>query len=194
MPLSPPVAREHIHTRRYSFEAFRRSDGLWDLDAYLADTKTYAFDNSYRGRIEPGEPLHGMWLRLTLDEDFLVHGIEVASDDTPYAICPAVAPNFQRIVGLRIGPGWRQKVREQVGGVAGCTHLVEMLGALGTVAFQAIFPFKVSHDGGPRRPGARPPLLNSCYAFASDSPVVRRQWPEFYTGPEGPVPRDDAAE
>ncbi|MEX0758932.1 MAG: DUF2889 domain-containing protein, partial [Tistlia sp.] len=140
MPLSPPAAREPIHTRRYTFEAFRRSDGLWDIDAYLADTKTYGFDNEYRGRIEAGQPLHGMWIRLTIDEDFLVHAIEVASDDTPYAICPAVAPNFQRIVGLRIGAGWRAKVREQVGGVAGCTHLVEMLGALGTVAFQAVFP------------------------------------------------------
>lgn len=184
MPLSPPVAREPIHRRRYDFQAFRRADGLWDIDARLTDTKSYGFDNAYRGRIEPGEALHGMAIRLTIDEDFLVHAIEAVSDDTPYAICTGATANFQRIVGLRIGPGWRNKVREQVGGVAGCTHLAEMLGALGTVAFQAVFPLRVSHDGGSRRPGSRPPLLDSCYAFASDSPVVKRQWPEFYTGPD----------
>ncbi|SMF33306.1 Protein of unknown function [Tistlia consotensis] len=192
MPLSPPVAREPMHTRRYSFEAFRRADGLWDIDAQLTDTKTYGFDNDYRGRIEAGEPLHGMWLRLTLDEDFLVHAIEAVSDHTPYAVCPAVTPNFQRIVGLRIGPGWRNKVRQQVGGVEGCTHLVEMLGALGTVAYQALYPVRVRRESEAPQPGRRPPLLGSCHAFAPDSPVVRKQWPEFYTGPGAAT--DDAAE
>lgn len=192
MPLSPPVAREPIHTRRYSFEAFRREDGLWDIDAYLADTKSYAFENAYRGRIEPGTPLHGMWLRLTIDIDFLIHGIEVASDDTPYAVCPAVAPNFQRIVGERIGPGWRALLRSRLGGVEGCTHLVEMLGALGTVAYQAVYPFRI--ENAPRKPGQRPPLLGSCHAFAPDSPVVKRQWPEFYTGPDRDAEAEDAAE
>lgn len=191
MPLSPPVAREPMHTRRYSFEAFRRADGLWDIDAQLTDTKSYGFDNAYRGRIEAGEPLHGMWLRLTLDEAFRIHAVEAVSDHTPYAICPAVTPNFQKIVGLSIGPGWRNKVREQLGGVQGCTHLVEMLGALGTVAYQALYSVRAEEETK-APPGRRPPLLNTCYAFASDSPVVRRQWPDFYTGPERV--EDDAAE
>ncbi|NNG04491.1 MAG: hypothetical protein HKM95_10380, partial [Inquilinus sp.] len=28
----------------------------------------------------------------------------------------------------------------------------------------------------------RPPLLNSCHAFASDSEIVEKYWPDFYTG------------
>lgn len=184
MPLSPPVAREAIHTRRYAFEAFRREDGLWDIDAQLVDSKSYGFDNEHRGRVEAGEPIHGMWLRLTIDEDFLVKNIEAVSDHTPFAICPAITPNFRKIVGLRIGPGWRQKVRERLGGVEGCTHLVEMLGALGTVAFQAIYPLREQREAEAASAGRRPRLLDTCHAFASDSPVVKKAWPAFYTGPD----------
>lgn len=188
MPLPPPVAREPIHTRRYNFEAFRRADGLWDIDARLVDTKAYAFENEHRGRIAPGEPLHGMWIRLTIDEDFVVRDIEAVTDHAPFAICPAITPNFKKIIGLSIAAGWRIKVREQLGGTEGCTHLVEMLGAMGTVAFQALYPVRARKESEQSDPKRRPPLLNSCHAFASDGPIVRKQWPDFYTGP------DEAAE
>lgn len=184
MPLPQPTAREPIHTRRYSFEAFRRTDGLWDIDAHLVDTKAYAFDNEHRGRVEPGEPLHGMWLRLTIDEDFRVRDIEAVTDFAPYAICPAITPNFKKVIGLSIVAGWRFKVREVLGGTEGCTHLVEMLSALGTVAYQALYPVRAARENAPSDPSRRPPLLDSCHAFASDSPVVRKEWPAFYTGPE----------
>ncbi len=186
MPLSPPVARRPVHNRRYDFQAFQREDGLWDIDAHLVDSKSYGFDNAYRGRVEAGEPIHGMWLRLTIDEDFLIHGIEAVSDHTPFATCPQITPNFRKMVGERIAPGWRNKVREKLGGTEGCTHLVEMLGALGTVAFQAVFPSRERSGKNAPRPGRRPALIDSCYAFASDGPVVRREWPEFYTGPDRP--------
>ena len=36
-----------------------------------------------------------------------------------------------------------------------------------------------------KQPGiaaGKPALLNTCYAYADDSPVVAKRWPEFYTG------------
>jgi predicted Fe-S protein YdhL (DUF1289 family) len=38
-----------------------------------------------------------------------------------------------------------------------------------------------------RRPGPLPPTemtLSSCHAWASDSPVIAKRFPEFYTGPK----------
>ena len=54
MPLSPPVDREPIHFRKYDFAGFRRADGLWDIEGRMVDTKSYAFENSFRGTIEAG--------------------------------------------------------------------------------------------------------------------------------------------
>ena len=104
---------------------------LFDIEARLTDTKTYTFSNEDRGDIRPGEKLHGMLMRLTVDEDMLVHACEANTEYGPYAVCPAITPNFAALAGLKIGPGWNRKVKEVVGGVKGCTHLVELLGPMG---------------------------------------------------------------
>ena len=74
------------------------------------------------------------------DEDLVVRGIQAVTDSGPYGICPAITPNFKRMLGVRVGLGWRQKVREALSGVEGCTHLTEMLQAMATVAFQTLYP------------------------------------------------------
>ena len=78
-PILPsPAPRERLHTRRYEFNGYRRADGLWDIEGRMTDVKSYGFDNDYRGRIGPEEPLHDMRIRLTLDDDFVVRDIETA--------------------------------------------------------------------------------------------------------------------
>jgi endonuclease IV len=41
------------------------------------------------------------------------------------------------------------------------------------------------HNKWPESDGAkqRPLFLNTCHAFASDSEIAKKNWPEFYTGP-----------
>jgi hypothetical protein len=188
MPLSSPVPREHIHTRHVVCRGYRRTDGLWDIEGHLTDVKTYGFDSQYRGVVPAGEPVHDMWLRLTVDDDLVVQAVEAVTDRSPFAICGDVTPNFQRLTGLAIRAGFLSEVRARLGGVAGCTHLVELLGPLATTAFQTIFPYRerLRRAAGKAElaapPGVRPRLLDSCYSFASDSAVVQRLWPEFYTG------------
>lgn len=214
MPLSQPAPRQALHHRRIEIDGYARDDGLWDIEARMTDVKSYGFDNEWRGRLDPGDPLHDMRLRLTLDDRYEVIAVEASSDATPFEMCPAILPNFQRLVGLTIGPGWRRAVAERVGGIQGCTHLVELLGPIGTVAFQTIAvererrararreaegrpaSFGPASSGpassGPASPGPkkRPPMLDTCHALATTSPVVRRHWPEFQTGPADaePVP------
>jgi Protein of unknown function (DUF2889) len=181
MPLSPPAPREAIHTRRVEVRGYRRADGLWDIEGHLADTKTYPFRNKDRGEVKAGEPVHDMWLRLTIDDEMTVQAVEAATEASPYAVCGAITPNFQRLVGLRIGPGLRGKVKDRLGGTEGCTHLVELIWPIATAAYQTILPLKESE----RRAGARkrPAILDTCHALASDGEVVKTHWPEFYRGP-----------
>lgn len=182
MPLPAATARELIHTREIRCQGYLRADGLWDIDGHLVDTKTYGFKNDDRGEIKPGEPVHEMWLRLTIDNDMTIHAVEAATDHSPFAVCPAIVPNFQRLVGLRIGKGFINKVRELLGGVEGCTHLVEMIGPLATTGFQTIFPYRnrmAAAEG--RNPDAsrKPRLLNTCHAFAENGAIAQRLWPEL---------------
>ena len=79
VPLSPPAARSHLHDRRVVFRGYRRGDGLWDIEAELHDSKTQDFVLPGEGRWAAGEPIHGMAIRLTVDDDTVVHAIEVAT-------------------------------------------------------------------------------------------------------------------
>jgi hypothetical protein len=168
MPLPPPVAREPIHNRTITCQGYRRADGLWDIEGRLVDTKSYAFANTWRSEVLPGEPIHEMLVRLTVDNDFVVVAVETASDNTPHQACGDILPNFQRLVGLRIGPGWSRRIKELTGGVQGCAHHVELIGVLATVAFQTIGPLLArerKESGQDEKVAAAPFLLNSCHIW-----------------------------
>jgi hypothetical protein len=199
MPLSPPQERELLHSRDIEIRGYRRNDGLFDIEAQLTDTKSHGFANQDRGYVEAGEPLHGMWLRLTVDENMHVVASEAASDHTPYAICPSAAPSFTRLAGLHIRPGFLKEAAKRVGGTVGCTHLRELLQQLATTALQTINPAKARREAAAAgetvtpgsdamdaritaRMGGAPAILNTCIAYGTNSPVVQRRWPELYTG------------
>ena len=201
MPLTPPNDRELLHSRDIVLRGYRRADGLYDIEARLTDTKTYGSANHDRGYIQAGEPIHGMWLRLTVDEHRQIVACEAASDHTPYAICQSAAPNFSRLAGLRIKPGFLKEAAKRIGGTLGCTHLRELLQQMATTAYQTIDPAKAKREadaagetdvrGSDRldmritaKMGGAPAILNTCIAYGTDSPVVRRRWPHLYTGPE----------
>jgi hypothetical protein len=184
MPLPAAAPRAPIHNRTIVCDGYRREDGLWDIEGRLVDTKSYPFANTWRTEVQPGEPLHEMLVRLTVDNDFTVVAVETASEHTPHRDCGHILPNFQRIVGLRIGPGWSRRIKELTGGVQGCAHHVELINLLATVAFQTIGPLlarerKKSGSTGPV--DAKPFLVNSCHIWRADGEWARA----FATDPDG---------
>lgn len=185
MPLSKPANRELLHQRDITVRGYQRADGLLDIEAHLTDTKSYSFPNEDRGEIPAGEPLHEMWIRITVNEDLLIESCEAATEHGPYTICAGATPNFARLAGLTIGRGFLKAANERVGGVHGCTHIRELLQQLGTVAYQTLWPMKKRKEatGAAAAIARAPRMLNSCYAYAADSPVVAHRWPEYYTGP-----------
>jgi hypothetical protein len=188
MPLSPPASRELFHTRHIECRGFLREDGLWDIEGHMTDRKTYSFHNQDRGELTAGTPIHDMWVRITIDDDMVIQAIEAVTDASPYRLCPDITPNFQRLVGLAVRPGFIPKVKQLLGGVEGCTHLVELMGPIGTTAFQTVAssrnPKRRKEEkpaGDAAQPKKRPRLLDTCHAFATSSEVVKRIWPEFYS-------------
>ncbi|RVU85411.1 DUF2889 domain-containing protein [Leucothrix sargassi] len=187
MPLSSPAARKELHTRVVTCKGYLREDDLWDIEGNMVDTKPYRFENQDRGGyIEAEEPLHGMWVRLTIDDQMKIHAAEAAIDYSPYSNCPSITPDYGKLVGLNIGLGWNKAVRTLLRGTAGCTHLTELLGPMATTAFQTLYS---GRDQGKTpevekpltyEPKERPALLNTCHTFGVSSPVVKRDFPEFY--------------
>ena len=184
MSLPPPAPRRHRHTRAISCEGYQREDGLWDIEARIVDTKPFRYHEPFRGLREPGQAVHDMALRLTIDNKMVVRDIEVAMFEVPYAPCNGALPAFKRLIGRKIGAGWRRAVQECVGGVKGCTHLRELLLPAATVAFQTLGSWP--EDGQPvPKPDPdyqteRPHFVDGCKAWASDGEIVATLYPHFH--------------
>jgi len=202
MPLSPPVGRQHLHTRRVTCQGFFREDGLWDIEGHITDEKSYEHANEWRGPLKPGDFVHDMSIRLTIDHRFTIVDVEAVTDKSPYSMCGDITPNFRKLIGLRIGGGFHKAARERLGGIHGCTHIVELLGPVATTAFQTVASRKAqdldrahrARTGAPvaddaDKPRRRPYMLDTCHTWASDSEVTKRWVPDFYTGPDAEAVR-----
>lgn len=177
MPLSPSAPRKPVHNRTIVCNGFQREDGLWDIEGHLVDTKSYVFRNPWRGEVRPGDPVHEMRARLTLDNRFKVIAVECVSDNGPFPTCGAIIPNFQRLVGERVGPGWSKRVKSLIGGVEGCAHHVELLCLLATVAFQSIGPLLSKASDGEREAPHPKFVVDTCHIWRADGEMVRNYFP-----------------
>ena len=90
------VERELLHTRRIRYEGYQRADGLWDIEAHLTDIKNhdYALKTGVR---RAGQPVHSMWLRLTIDRTLNV--VDAAASPTRCLTPGAARPSRPRIAG-----------------------------------------------------------------------------------------------
>jgi hypothetical protein len=207
MPLSPPIGRQHLHTRRVTCQGFFREDGLWDIEGRITDEKSYEHANEWRGPLKPGDFVHDMSIRLTLNDRFTIVDVDAVTDKSPYRICGDVTPDFKKLIGLRVGGGFHREVRARLGGVHGCTHIVELLGPVATTAFQTISSGKARElerahraksdpapqEDAPSKPRRKPYVIDTCHAWAADGPVVKRWAPDFYSGPDAEAVRAAAA-
>lgn len=187
-PLPEPTAkRTPLHRRTIELRGWKREDGLFDIEGHLVDTKAVDFRLS-SGVRAAGEPIHSMWLRITVDRTLTIVDAAASTDAMPYVNeCDRIGPEYRRLVGLAIRPGYHQKVKELLGGVRGCTHLTELAGSLATAAFQTMA------GQGVQDPKRKPFQLDGCHALATTGAVVAKYYPEWYRGSEkiAPAPEPD---
>lgn len=188
--------RVPIHARDVQFRSFLRTDGLWDIEGTLLDTKAYDQIATERGSMPAGTPVHHMRIRLTIDDGMTVQAVQVGMPAAPFGECQGAQPPLQALVGCRIGGGWRKAIQERMGGERGCTHLRELLAGLGTAAFQTVGRYrahqrKLAGQPEPLQAMPRPPL-GECLGWAFDGAPMQRYRPEFFgwrpPAPAAPVP------
>lgn len=178
MPISPPAERTLLHTRRVDAYGYQRTDGLWDIEAVLTDVKSVPYSNLDKGEVPPGQFLHSMAVRVTVDVDFLIHRIEAAIDHAPFTACPDVAGQFSKLTGMRLGSDFLEVVEDMFGGHKGCTHLNELVPVVITTAYQTLWATREAKEA--QRPDRRKPaVIDGCHALKSDGKVVALHWPQF---------------
>ncbi|MFZ4756725.1 MAG: DUF2889 domain-containing protein [Burkholderiaceae bacterium] len=178
MPLPPPDPdRTPLHHRAIEVRGWRRRDGMFEVEATLTDTKAEPAP-----WVRADGVLHHMQVRLVFDESMTVRDVVACTDASPYPVCPDAAPGLAVLKGLSMASGWSRTVRERLGGVKGCTHLVELLGPMATTAFQTLAPLRMAAPDVLDASG-RPRKIDSCQAYAAQGELVRVRWPEHHVAP-----------
>lgn len=176
MPLTAPAPRTLQHTRRVTYHGYARLDGLWDIEGELIDSKPHATRSLTDSNPRPAEaPIHHMAIRATVDAALVVQAIEVSMDAFPLQDCPKARTALQGMVGCSMARGWRRAIQDQLGGVASCTHLRELLFNMATAAFQTMPNVFATSD-----PDLPPRHLDQCTGWDLNGAGVQEHYPQFY--------------
>lgn len=174
MPASNP-SRKLIHTRETIFTSYRREDGLMDLEAHLTDKKPETFTHPNGMSWKAGDPIHDMWIRLTVNNQLQILDIAAKINSHPLDECPESILDIKKLIGFNIGRGWRKVIEEQLGGIKGCTHIRQLLFNIANAAFQSI-----SAEIALTNPDVAPHFLDTCHGWDSKGPSVLKFYPKFY--------------
>lgn len=179
MPLPTAAPERQLkHRRSIDVQIYARGDGLWEVDARLVDSRP-AVTALVTGVREAGEPIHEMLLRLVVDASFNVVEAGASTLAMPYpGACDDYGDAYARLAGLNLMRGFRQAVKERLGGVQGCTHLTELTQVLPTAVVQA-FAGEVFDTRGDAEGSAQPFQIDRCHALRADGPTVRTFYPRW---------------
>jgi len=184
----PPAApaRQLKHRRGIDVQIYARGNGLWEVDAEISDVKTR--DTPLAGELRrAGEPIHDMLLRVVVDESFNIVAAGAETRAMPYpGQCDDLGDAYAGLVGLNLLKGFRQAVKERLGGTAGCTHITELSQVLPTAVVQA-FAGEVLDTREHNAAGTRPFQIDRCHALRADGEAVKLFYPRWYRAPRAPA-------
>jgi hypothetical protein len=172
-----------LHTRRISFEGHRLSDGLFQVDCELRDTRNYDSTLNEKGHMPAGSAIHRMAVRITVTHRFEVVGVDVAMGSFPYLICSSAGDAARKLVGASIGKGWRAEVERAMGGIRGCTHVRELLITAATAVIQTITGYLEEERllaGQQREAGITPHFIGKCKSWDESGVLVQQYEPTYF--------------
>jgi hypothetical protein len=142
--VTAPLAGPHpggslIHQRAYEIGSYLEDDQHFRLIGHVRDVKP---DGMWG--IKDFEPLtvHHMELHLVVHATTLeITEVFTKMHVTPHHTCVVIEAAYQELVGVSIGRGFTNKVKELFGGPRGCTHIGALTNAMAPVAMQSIWAF-----------------------------------------------------
>lgn len=171
--------KEKIHTRAITVNSYEMGDGTIQIEGVLTDERF--FPSLYYSRnqyIDPGI-VHRMTVRLDIAlPDLEIREARAVMNEVPIESCREIETFVQKLVGLKIKPGFTKKVRGLLGGVEGCLHLTNLILTMGSAAVQGFWAYYSRRREGAKgvqAPGFDPDLLkDSCWMWREEGPLFAR--------------------
>ena len=146
-----------------------------------------------RPPLEGGGPdrpavVHDMSLSLVVRvSDLVVVDVSADMSSFPHTECPLITSRFADLIGVSVRRGFSKELNRRLGGVAGCSHLVEIARSIAPVVTQSMLSGRVPVRRDPAEPVRLP--VGSCHLWQPDGVAVRKLGAGWVpgTGPR-PVP------
>jgi hypothetical protein len=167
--------KEKLHTRNIEVTTYDYDGQRIIVEGFLKD---YRFQESHTitGETFPSGVIHHMSVRLLVNcSNLLIEDVHVDLISVPREACRETIGCLFPIKGLTITKGFTSKVKKSVGGIKGCTHLVELILAMapaaiqGFAAHQSQKPLVVDQDHAKMFAKY---LINTCHVWREDGPFV----------------------
>ncbi len=161
-----------IHSRQIDVATYKAAVDTFIVEGVLKDER---LADSYgpTGKLSPPGTIHHMIIRMQVKgPDLIIEDIEVEMPTLPNEFCIETIECLEPIKGMRIVSGFTSKVKNLVGGVKGCVHLVALLTAMAPAAFQGVFSGMDRKFKAPEMVEQR--MKNTCWVWRSDGPFMRK--------------------
>jgi hypothetical protein len=176
------MAAEKAHDRTITISTCPAGEGHAIVEGRLVDRRLRDYF-LVTGEKRPAGEIHHMVIRLLVRTDTLViEDVEVDLVAVPRAECNMVRDSLSVIKGERIVRGYSDRMKELLGGVKSCTHLVALLIAMGPAALQGIFSSRAQKPMDVTSMVADPvrmkffmdTLVNTCYVWREGGPELEK--------------------
>jgi hypothetical protein len=171
------VKETPLHERRLEFRTYPVEENRLVVEGWLKDER-FVSGHHWSGEPRPSGVVHWMCVRILVQGwPLLIVDAEAEMPTVPNELCPITTRTVNEIIGLEIVSGFSGKVLKKLGGAKGCTHLNQLIVAMGPVALQGYWTYRSTQ----RRPIPRSEeeieglsyLVDSCQLWKKDGPMVR---------------------
>ena len=175
MAIDKPPAEKKIHNRGIDITTYTADSQAVIVEGRLTDTRsqpTYYMS----GDMRPPGTVHDLVIRMRVaGPDLTIEDIDVAMDTVPRAECREVLDSLAPVKGMQIKAGFTEKVKAEVGGPKGCTHLVALLLAMAPAAVQGAWAAMAREPIDPSRYSdkALEILEDTCWLWRSEGPLMQ---------------------
>ena len=167
-----------IHERDAFIKIFEIGENRILIEGVLTDERFYqSIIYARQELITPGV-VHRIIVRMTLLlPRLIIESAEAEMPTVPTDICKEVKEVVNKLVGLRLTRGFKDKVSDLLGGKNGCIHMNNLILFMSTAAIQGSYTYynRVREDGEVKHPDFDSSLIiNSCHLWREEGPFAPR--------------------
>ncbi len=170
------TTRKKVHTRQIDIATYEGASDSIIVEGILRDERLL---DTYRptGEVHPPGTIHHMIIRMEVKgPQLVIEDIEVEMPTIPHDACHEILERLSPVKGMPIVSGFTARVKDLVGGVKGCCHLLALLTAMAPAAVQGAWSAMARKPIDPKiyMPTALERVKSTCRVWREDGPLMQK--------------------